>query len=114
MEMIEVDGLRIAYDRAGAGPPLVLLHGYVGDGPTTWRRRLEGLCDQFTVVAWDAPGPVAHPTRRNRSAWAATPTAWPDSKRLGLDKPHVAGCRSAARLPWSCAAATRLSRGRWS
>ena len=91
MEMIEVDGLRIAYDRAGAGPPLVLLHGYVGDGPTTWRRRLEGLCDQFTVVAWDAPGPVAHPTRRNRSAWAAAPTAWPDSKRLGLDKPHVAG-----------------------
>jgi pimeloyl-ACP methyl ester carboxylesterase len=37
MEMIEVDGLRITYERAGSGPPLVLLHGYVGDGPTTWR-----------------------------------------------------------------------------
>ena len=56
MEMIEVDGLPIAYERAGAGPPLILLHGYVGDGPTTWRRQLEGLCDEFTVVAWDAPG----------------------------------------------------------
>ncbi len=33
MEMIEVDGLRIAYERAGAGPPLVLLHGYVGTDP---------------------------------------------------------------------------------
>src|SRR5215211_6908181 len=56
MEMIEVNGLRIAYERAGAGPPLVLLHGYVGDGPTTWRRQIDGLSDEFTVVAWDAPG----------------------------------------------------------
>jgi pimeloyl-ACP methyl ester carboxylesterase len=68
MEMIEVDGLRIAYERAGAGPLLVLLHGYVGDGPTVWRRQLDGLCDEFTVVAWDAPGSVAHPIRRSRLA----------------------------------------------
>jgi pimeloyl-ACP methyl ester carboxylesterase len=33
MKTVEVDGLRIAYERAGDGPPLVLLHGYVGDGP---------------------------------------------------------------------------------
>ena len=56
METIEVDGLHIAYERAGTGPPLVLLHGYVGDGPTTWRRQVEGLCDEFTLVVWDAPG----------------------------------------------------------
>jgi pimeloyl-ACP methyl ester carboxylesterase len=35
MEMVEVDGLHIAYERVGRGPALVLLHGYVGDGPTT-------------------------------------------------------------------------------
>jgi pimeloyl-ACP methyl ester carboxylesterase len=56
MEMVEVDGLHIAYEQAGSGPVLVLLHGYVGDGPTTWRRQLDGLSDEFTVVAWDAPG----------------------------------------------------------
>jgi pimeloyl-ACP methyl ester carboxylesterase len=56
MEMIEVDGLRIGYERTGDGPPLVLLHGYVGDGLTTWRRQIEELSDEFTVVAWDAPG----------------------------------------------------------
>ena len=56
MDMVEVDGLQIAYERVGRGPALVLLHGYVGDGPTTWRRQLDGLCDEFTVVAWDAPG----------------------------------------------------------
>jgi pimeloyl-ACP methyl ester carboxylesterase len=56
METIEVDGLEIGYERVGSGPALVLLHGYVGDGPTTWRRQLDGLSDEFTVVAWDAPG----------------------------------------------------------
>jgi pimeloyl-ACP methyl ester carboxylesterase len=56
METVEVGGLQIAYERAGSGPALVLLHGYVGDGPTTWRRQLDGLSDEFTVVAWDAPG----------------------------------------------------------
>jgi pimeloyl-ACP methyl ester carboxylesterase len=56
MGVIDVNGLRIAYERAGAGPALVLLHGYVGDGATTWRRQLEALSDEFTVVAWDAPG----------------------------------------------------------
>ena len=56
MELVEVGGLQIAYERARSGPGLVLLHGYVGDGSTTWRRQLDGLSDQFTVVAWDAPG----------------------------------------------------------
>lgn len=56
MDVVEVDGRQIAYERVGSGPALVLLHGYVGDGPTTWRRQLDGLSDAFTVVAWDAPG----------------------------------------------------------
>jgi pimeloyl-ACP methyl ester carboxylesterase len=56
METVEVDGLNIAYERVGSGPALVLLHGYVGDGLTTWRPQLDGLSDEFTIVAWDAPG----------------------------------------------------------
>ena len=56
MERVEVDGLNVAYERAGQGPPLVLLHGYVGDGPATWRHQLDDLSADFTVVAWDAPG----------------------------------------------------------
>jgi pimeloyl-ACP methyl ester carboxylesterase len=56
MYQLEVQGLRIAYERAGDGPPLVLLHGYVGDARGTWRRQIEDLSDDFTVVAWDGPG----------------------------------------------------------
>jgi pimeloyl-ACP methyl ester carboxylesterase len=56
METVEVDGLQIGYERAGTGPAVILLHGYVGDGPTTWRDQLAELSDEFTVVVWGAPG----------------------------------------------------------
>ena len=46
----------IAYARAGTGPPLVLVHGYIGDGESTWRGQLRALSDEFTVIAWDVPG----------------------------------------------------------
>lgn len=53
---VDVDGVRVAYERAGDGPPVVLLHGFVGDGGGTWRHQLDALSDEFTVIAWDAPG----------------------------------------------------------
>ncbi len=55
MDDIEVDGLRIGFERAGSGPPLVLLHGGFSDR-RAWRRQIDDLADGFTVVAWDAPG----------------------------------------------------------
>jgi pimeloyl-ACP methyl ester carboxylesterase len=53
VEQVEVGGLRIAYERAGVGPPLILLQGFVGDARSTWRRQIDALSDDFTVVAWD-------------------------------------------------------------
>ncbi|MET1088930.1 MAG: alpha/beta hydrolase [Arthrobacter sp.] len=55
MDTVEVHGLRIAYQRVGQGPPLVLFHG-AGEDSRIWRPQLEGLSDDFTVFAWDAPG----------------------------------------------------------
>ena len=52
---VDVDGTTLGYDRAGSGPPLVLLHGGQSDR-REWRRQVESLSDAFTVVAWDAPG----------------------------------------------------------
>jgi len=92
MEMIEIDGLNISYERAGAGPPIVLLNGYVGDGPTTWRPQIEGLSDEFTVVAWDAPGAGRSsdpPESFGMAGYADCLAAF--IGELGLDSPHVAG-----------------------
>jgi pimeloyl-ACP methyl ester carboxylesterase len=92
LDHVEVDGLRIAYERAGDGPPLVLLHGYVGDGRTLWRRQIEALSDEFTVVAWDAPGagrssdpPEGFGTAGYADCLARFVAA------LRLERPHVVG-----------------------
>jgi hypothetical protein len=96
MDVIEVGGLNIAYERVGHGPFLVLLHGYVKDGPTTWRPQLEALSDVFTVVTWDAPSVPPIPPRS--SACPATPTAWPSSSAgSAWGRRTWRGCPSAAR-----------------
>lgn len=53
--VVRTRGLDIAYERAGEGAPLVLVHGGAEDG-RVWRPQLAGLADEFTVVAWDEPG----------------------------------------------------------
>jgi pimeloyl-ACP methyl ester carboxylesterase len=52
---VEFAGRTIAYDRAGAGPPLVLVHGAAEDH-RTWRFQWEPLAEVCTVLAWDEPG----------------------------------------------------------
>jgi pimeloyl-ACP methyl ester carboxylesterase len=92
MDQVEVDGLRIAYERAGEGEPLVLVHGYVGDGQSCWRRQMEALSDEFTVVAWDAPGTGRSsdpPESFGMHGYADCLAAFID--RLGLGRVHVAG-----------------------
>lgn len=52
---IELPEGRVAYERRGEGPPLVLLHGGMADN-RDWHLQRDGLAKDFTVVAWDAPG----------------------------------------------------------
>ncbi len=91
MDYVEVEGLSIAYRRAGVGPPLVLLHGGPSDS-REWRHQLEGLSDDFMVVAWDMPG----------CGRSADPPEWLRTRdyadclagfiaTLGLERPHVLG-----------------------
>jgi pimeloyl-ACP methyl ester carboxylesterase len=91
MDSLEVGGLRIAYERAGSGPPLVLLHGFVGDN-REWRGQVDGLSDEFTVIAWDAPGAgrSSDPPEEFRIAdYADCLAAF--MRALGFDRTHVAG-----------------------
>ncbi len=55
LRRVEVGGHSIGYRRAGDGPPLLLLHGFLCDS-RCWRTQLEGLSKTFSVIAWDAPG----------------------------------------------------------
>jgi pimeloyl-ACP methyl ester carboxylesterase len=55
VNVVRANGLEISYQRAGEGPPLVLVHG-AGDDSRIWQPQLAALADEFTVVAWDEPG----------------------------------------------------------
>jgi pimeloyl-ACP methyl ester carboxylesterase len=55
LSRFQIDDLSIAYRRAGGGPALVLLHGFLCDS-RCWRHQLAELSEQFDVIAWDAPG----------------------------------------------------------
>lgn len=52
----EAAGLRIGYERTGSGPPVLLAHGFVGDGPATFDRVAADLAIDFTVLLPDLPG----------------------------------------------------------
>ena len=92
MDRIDVGGIRIAYRRAGMGPPLVLLHGGPSDS-REWHYQLEGLSDEFAVVAWDMPGcgQSADPPEHflHTRDFADCLVAFIEA--LGLRQPHVLG-----------------------
>ncbi len=50
-----IRGCKIAWQEAGTGPALVLLHG-IGGSSESWHRQIGQLKNNFRVVAWDMPG----------------------------------------------------------
>jgi len=104
MKEVQVSDLRIAYRQAGDGPPLVMLHGGMEDS-RAWRRQLEGLSDEFTVLAWDSPGCGQSsdvPESWRLPDFADTLAAW--LRCLNLEHPHVLG------LSWGSSVALEFYR----
>jgi pimeloyl-ACP methyl ester carboxylesterase len=100
----EVNGLAIAYRRAGAGPVLVLLHGFLVDS-RMWRPQLEALSGDFTIIVWDAPGAGESADPPN----SFTTRDWADSlvgllDALDVDHAHIVG------LSWGGIVAQELYR----
>lgn len=92
-DFADVNGQRIAFARAGDGPPVLLLHGF----PQThamWHRIAPTLAEEFTVIAADLrgygasskPDGTQHYTFRNM---AADQIALMSS--LGYEKFHLVG-----------------------
>ncbi len=75
--MIEINGMSISYLEAGAGEPLLLLHG-VGHSSTAWLRAIPALARKYRVLAPDMPG-------HGRSASPDAPYDSPFFARFALD-----------------------------
>lgn len=105
MGTVEVSGMRIAYQRAGQGPPLVLIHGAYEDS-RIWRPQLDGLSNEFTVIAWDAPGcGQSDDPPPDFSAEDLGNVIAGFLRAVAPRKPHVLG------LSWGSGAALELYRG---
>lgn len=85
--------MQLAYDRAGAGPPLVLIHG-IGSRRGVWKPVVPRLAAARDLLAVDLPGfgdsdPLPDGAEPTVAALArAVRDWWTD---LGIDRPHVAG-----------------------
>ena len=84
--------------RAGTGPVVVLVHSGLSDS-RSWRQQLRDLSDEFTVVAWDAPGcgQSDDPPESYRLPEFADRLA-DLIQTLGLRAPHVVGHSFGAAL----------------
>lgn len=56
MPTIRANGLEIAYEVAGAGPPLVMLHGATSSGHETFGAQIPALASAFRLYLPDARG----------------------------------------------------------
>lgn len=87
----EINGLTVSYQRTGDGPACLLLHGFSHDS-RVWRPQLESLSDQFTVIAWDAPGAGQSPDPPGTYGiedWADCLAVFLDD--VGVQGAHVVG-----------------------
>jgi len=55
LKQIDAGGLTIGYREAGAGEPVVFLHG-IGSGSAGWSHQLDHFGAHWRAIAWDAPG----------------------------------------------------------
>ena len=55
MAFLDRDGVRIYYEQRGAGPAVLLTHGYSASA-RMWRGQMEALCDRYRIIAWDMRG----------------------------------------------------------
>ena len=81
----------IAYERAGSGPPLVLIHG-LGASKEIWRPQLEALAGDRDVIAVDMPG-FGHSPELDETPtpWALGAAITRMCEELGIQRPNVAG-----------------------
>lgn len=83
----------VAYDRKGAGEPIVLLHG-IGHHLQAWRPVCDILAASHEVIALDLPGFGASPALPGGSSYdlaSVVPLLASAFTGLGVDRPHVVG-----------------------
>ena len=84
----EVNGARIAYDVAGSGPAVLLLHAGIGDR-RMWNAQVPAFAEHFTVIRFDARG--FGETRKPDAPFAPYADAIALLDHFGISRAHFVG-----------------------
>ena len=113
LQSVEVDGLKVAYRELGAGPPVLLIHGW----PTSsflWRNVMPAIAEHNRVVAIDLPGyggsSKPEPSRYGFDLYDRTLTGFTEAlemRDLGLAVHDVGG---PVGLHWAVRRPERISK----
>ena len=100
---VDVDGVRVRYRTAGAGEPLVLVHGLSGS-TRWWTPALPALAARRTAYLVDLPGFGA--LRGSRRGGLAAAAAWLGDwmDAVGLERPALVGHSMGAAIALRVAA----------
>lgn len=92
LKYVKVKGFSIAYSSTGNGPALVLLHGGLNCDSRVWKPQMISLSEDFTVIAWDAPGAGKSddtPQHFTIEDWADCLASLLDN--IGIKQAHILG-----------------------
>src|ERR687895_880901 len=84
----EVNGAEIAYDVAGSGHPVLMLHAGIGDR-RMWDAQVPAFAEHFTVIRFDARG--FGETRKPDAPFAPYADAIALVDHLNISRAHVVG-----------------------
>ncbi len=108
LQMVETAGARIRTRVGGAGPPLLLLHGFP-ETQAMWEKVAGALIEQFTVVCTDLRGyggssrPASGPDHATYSKRAMAQDQVEVMSHLGFDSFRVAGHDRGGRCAYRMA-----------
>ena len=108
---LPVDGFRLAYERAGAGPAVVVLHGWPGDR-SDYRDVVALLSSAVDVIVPDLRGFGESDKHRSDPAGSYSAAAQARSvvgliEELGLDHPVIGGYDIGSRIAQTLARSRR-------
>jgi aminoacrylate hydrolase len=96
--LIDIDGIDIAFERLGSGPPLLLLTGLGGVG-RAWGSHIEGFASDFTTIVPDHRGTGASAKPRTGYTIEALAADMAGLVRhVGLGPTHVVGSSTGGAI----------------